>query len=329
MFCPNCGEKYEKNKAVCSARKVPLKKGVSNVEKQQRIKFITVYQTGDYGFLAFAKSILQSEGIPYYFKGEGLQDLDGAGRLGTGFNPLFGPVEIQVDENDAEKAREILEQIEQGKVDMPESEYIDQEVEENTRSTRPEEKKSLKGVLRGSIIGILISICAYYIYEAVQNYRQKNFSWIGYNDLNKDGKNDITYYYEKGILSWSEEDRNFDGKIDTKWFYKEEAVDRCVADENYDGAFEAKYFYQKGIVQRGEFDVNHDKNLDVIENYIDGVIYDSVYYHEITGKVWKKVFYRYGIINEEQIDKDYDGKFDITIKYNESGRPVKTIASKK
>jgi hypothetical protein len=62
-----------------------------------------------------AKSLLDSEGIRYLAKGETLQDLFGVGRLGFGFSPVVGPVEIQVAQNDAEGARTVLSQLQETK----------------------------------------------------------------------------------------------------------------------------------------------------------------------------------------------------------------------
>lgn len=329
MFCPHCGTEYGENKIKCPACSGPLEENNLNTGKPQKIKFVTVYQAGDPAFLAFAKSILQDEGIPYFFKGEGLQDLDGAGRLGTGFNTLFGPVEIQVDEHDAQKARAILEQIERETADMPETESKDEHYKNNSSPIDPEKKQSLKGIMLGILIGIAVSVAVYYIYKAIQHYQYKNFTWYDYHDSNKDGKNDNFYYYDKGTLIRSESDDNFDGKVDKKCFFKDEVIDQCLADDNYDGTFETKLFYQKGIIHRVEYDYNSDKNTDVAESYVDGVIYDSVHYHESTGKIWEKVYYRYGIMNEEQIDQNGDGMFDISIKYNEVGRPIRTTHLKK
>jgi hypothetical protein len=84
------------------------------------INFVTVYETGDPGYIAFVKSLFESEGIKYYVKGERLQDLFAAGRLGVGFNPVVGPVAIQVDEKDVENARDLLSQIEQGNFELSE-----------------------------------------------------------------------------------------------------------------------------------------------------------------------------------------------------------------
>jgi hypothetical protein len=114
MFCPKCGAEYVEDITVCSKCNAPLVAQPPHGIEPRFIKFVTVHKTGDPAFIAFAKSILQSEGIQYYFKGEEIQDLFAAGRLGTGFNPAIGPVEIQVDEKDVEKAKELLTQTEEG-----------------------------------------------------------------------------------------------------------------------------------------------------------------------------------------------------------------------
>lgn len=69
---------------------------------------VTVLQTSDPGLLGVAKSLLEGAGIRYIAKGEGLQDLFGAGRAFAAFNPIVGPVEVQVAQEDAERALELL-----------------------------------------------------------------------------------------------------------------------------------------------------------------------------------------------------------------------------
>lgn len=75
------------------------------------LKLVSVLKTGELGLLLVAKSLLDDAGIEYYAKGEELQDLFGAGRLGTGFNILTGPVEILVREEDAPDAAELLKDL--------------------------------------------------------------------------------------------------------------------------------------------------------------------------------------------------------------------------
>ena len=73
-------------------------------------KLVTIFSTGDRGAIAMAKSLLEAEEIKYLVKNEAAQDLLGYGGLG-GFNPVAGPIEIQVTEEDAEEAKEILKDL--------------------------------------------------------------------------------------------------------------------------------------------------------------------------------------------------------------------------
>ena len=75
-------------------------------------ELVTVLATGNQAIIAVAKSLLDNAGIEYFVKGEGLQNLFGLGTLGTGFNPIVGPIEVQVNEPDAAEARKVLAGIE-------------------------------------------------------------------------------------------------------------------------------------------------------------------------------------------------------------------------
>jgi hypothetical protein len=68
---------------------------------------VTVLETSDPALLAVAKSLLEEAGIQFYAKGEGVQDLFAAGRVG-GFNPFTGPIELQVAADDAAEANAVL-----------------------------------------------------------------------------------------------------------------------------------------------------------------------------------------------------------------------------
>ena len=74
-------------------------------------KLVTVFKTGHHGTIAVVKSILDEAGIEYNVKGEGIQDLIGAGIFGVGYNPITGPVEFQVLEDNAEFAKELLKDV--------------------------------------------------------------------------------------------------------------------------------------------------------------------------------------------------------------------------
>lgn len=80
-------------------------------EKEDHERLVTVFETGHEGIIAVVKSLLDEAQIRYLAKGEGVQDLFGVGVLGTGFNPITGPVQFRVMPDDAEYARELLRDV--------------------------------------------------------------------------------------------------------------------------------------------------------------------------------------------------------------------------
>ena len=69
---------------------------------------VTVFETGDPGLIALAKSLLDSAGIEFATKGDALQDVIGLGRFPGGSNLVAGPVVFQVGPDDAREARSLL-----------------------------------------------------------------------------------------------------------------------------------------------------------------------------------------------------------------------------
>jgi hypothetical protein len=108
MFCPRCRLEYEPGVTRCSDCRVAL---VQNLpDPPEYVEFVTVLTTGNPAILAVAKSLLDNAGIAYFAKGETVQSWVG-GTFGTGFNVITGPAELQVDEEDADEAKEILNHI--------------------------------------------------------------------------------------------------------------------------------------------------------------------------------------------------------------------------
>jgi hypothetical protein len=70
---------------------------------------VTVFQTSDPIVLALVKNALDGERIPFVAQGEGVQDWIGLGRFPSGYNAVTGPVRIQVAAENADRAREALE----------------------------------------------------------------------------------------------------------------------------------------------------------------------------------------------------------------------------
>ena len=114
MICPSCGTEYRSGFDMCTDCHVPLIPAMDwgNDEKRDEGgKLVCVLQTGDQTQIAVARSLLGGAGIRFLVKNENVQDLFGLGRVGTGFNPLTGPIEIWVSEASEFTAREILKSL--------------------------------------------------------------------------------------------------------------------------------------------------------------------------------------------------------------------------
>jgi hypothetical protein len=66
---------------------------------KDRLDLVTVYESGNPALIAVAKSILDSAKIEYCVKGEYLQNLSGLGTIFSGYNIVYGPIQIQVIKN--------------------------------------------------------------------------------------------------------------------------------------------------------------------------------------------------------------------------------------
>jgi hypothetical protein len=130
MICPNCRAEYREGYTVCADCEVPLVEKLQEDEPPEpELELVTVFDTGEPADVLVAKSILEAEGIEFFAKDEGVQDLFGAGRLGSGFNTMAGQVEIQVRPEDADRARRLLERLDEGEDEATEDEEEEDEDE--------------------------------------------------------------------------------------------------------------------------------------------------------------------------------------------------------
>ena len=128
MFCPKCHAEYIAGFRRCADCDVPLVEELPQPPKRVReplpadpprptgpprdhLELVTVLASGDPGLMAIAKSLLQSAEIPFVVQGEGVQDLFGVGRIGSGFNLVTGPARLRVGADDAADARELLAEL--------------------------------------------------------------------------------------------------------------------------------------------------------------------------------------------------------------------------
>ena len=272
---------------------------------------ITILKTGDQATIAFAKSLLEGTGIKFFIKNEGLQNLFGAGEIGTGYNPIVGVPEIQVFQSDADNAKKLLTDIEAGTLNGVEddNDKIEESYERDVHSRDSNRKYSQ--LIKGILIGVLISGVAFFSYDR----HQKNFSGEFPYDLNKDSKTDVIYTYEKGELTRIVGDRNYDGRMDEWYRYENEVVVSGKSDDNFDGEVDTWYTYKNGLIDRVDIDLNMDDNIDIVEYYKNGILVRKEWYNKKDVLLKEENFER-GLRKDTYQDTNADGKFDYKSIYN-------------
>lgn len=97
MFCPECRAEYVAGVSLCPDCRVPLEAELPPEPVTEFVEHVTVLATGNPVVLAMAKSVLESDGIRCFVRGEILQSLF-----------RIGMAEIRVSEEEAERASDLL-----------------------------------------------------------------------------------------------------------------------------------------------------------------------------------------------------------------------------
>ena len=115
MYCPECGGEYREGFFTCADCGGALVEGTPPEPEPAEVpesEMVTVLESGDPNEIAFAEAVLSDAGISFVKRGESLQELFALGRIGFGFNPIAGPVTLQVPEEHAAEATRVLEEAE-------------------------------------------------------------------------------------------------------------------------------------------------------------------------------------------------------------------------
>jgi hypothetical protein len=110
MYCPECGSEYREGYFTCVDCEVPLTEAPPAEPLHLDVPLVTVFEGTDPGALALAESLLLEEKIPHFKIGDQM-----SGLFGT--NVLGGPVLIQVPEEHAEAALEMLGELRHGNLE--------------------------------------------------------------------------------------------------------------------------------------------------------------------------------------------------------------------
>ena len=271
----------------------------------------TIIKTADQALITIAKSILEDADIKYFIKNEGLQNLFGAGQIGTGYNTIVGVPEIQVSLSDADDAKKLIGHIEDDTLNDVDNSAHSSEEDYERDMVGAESTKKYSNLVIGILIGLTISGIAFFFYDR----HQKNMSGDFRYDLNKDSKTDVIHTYENGKLTKVVSDRNFDGKMDEWNFYENDIPTRGESDDNFDGEIDTWYIYKYGLLNQVDIDLNSDENIDIVEFYKNGVLNRREWYNKDKVLTKKENFER-GLKKNTYQDTNADGKFDYKSTYN-------------
>jgi len=121
MWCPNqeCADAVENGVPgefregiiacpICGAGLVSYLPDWASPPPDENVEWVYCLTVGDVSLLPQMRAMLDSAGVQYFVKDEGVQHLVGLGTVALGFNPLTGPPVLMVATGDLERAIEAL-----------------------------------------------------------------------------------------------------------------------------------------------------------------------------------------------------------------------------
>jgi hypothetical protein len=320
-----------------------------------------VLETGDPALLAAARSVLQGAGVPYLVTGEGLQNLEGGGVLGAGYNPIFGAARVQVPAARAAEARALLteeaEPAADGDAPMPAAEAATSEPGEARRGGAQAGRWGngfAQGLGVGLMAGILAGLAIFAAGRLDQDDEEAGDGTAAV-DTDGDGRPDHWAHYEDGVLvsmasdlnfdgkrdSWTEfdrnsrptaarEDRNFDGKADSFIRYVDGRPTSMEEDSDFDGKVDRwTEFGERGLIRAQKEDSNGDGRPDWWNDYDDaGQIRAERADTDFDGTPDEHFDIASGWRVAGRRDTDFDGEIDVTTVYRYGQRQEATWAAR-
>ena len=101
MYCPKCRAEYRELFYVCSDCHIDLVDNIPPVPEPEFVNFNEILATYNPADIVFLKSLLESEGIQYFFKGEHFMYM----------RPLADPVRLMVRDDQVEEVIELIKDV--------------------------------------------------------------------------------------------------------------------------------------------------------------------------------------------------------------------------
>jgi hypothetical protein len=276
---------------------------------------VTIKRFHDTMTAHIARSILQEEGIDAFIADENLANAD---------PPIVfasGGVRIQVPDEDAERAWEILKGMDDKVTgfELPD----DFDVGEKPKRTPSQDSGFSFGWLIFSFaLGALVMA---FSMRAGDDRMFRNpiippdpANMPVEGDNNMDGNPDCTYFYHSGQLVSTAEDANFDGKVDTKYEYENNIPKTGSFDLDRDGLFETSITFGSSRFDFvSEVDFGLDGQVDMITEVKDEVTGKTEWFQK--GKLKKIRNYGPFGVSSESVDTNNDGTLDTQRKFDAFG----------
>ncbi len=101
MFCPKCRAEYRDGFHTCSDCQIDLVETLPTLPEPEFVNFNEILATYNPADVVFLKSLLESEGIQYFFKGEHFMYM----------RPLADPVRLMVRQDQVDEALELVKDV--------------------------------------------------------------------------------------------------------------------------------------------------------------------------------------------------------------------------
>ena len=100
MYCPQCRTEYREGFDLCSDCGVKLVEVLEPEPEPEFVEYDAILDTYNPADIAIIKSLLESEGITYYFQGDHLA-----------LRPIGDAARLMVDRREADNVRELLKDL--------------------------------------------------------------------------------------------------------------------------------------------------------------------------------------------------------------------------
>ena len=101
MFCPKCRSEYREGFHTCSDCNIELVDELPSIPEPEFVDFVEILATYNPADVVFLKSLLESEGIQHFFKGEHFMYM----------RPLADPVRLMVRQDQVDEAKELVKNV--------------------------------------------------------------------------------------------------------------------------------------------------------------------------------------------------------------------------